>query len=241
MYSINPLKTLKDKIKQPATAAADIIPRLTSNCLFVGASGSGKSTLLVNLMTRKEFYFGCFDQVFLISPTGRTDDVQKHLDLPDEHIIDDLSEAPDFIENLMDEQREAIEQDGADGAPQICIIYDDVIANRDLMKSTAFTSSFVMSRHFNFTTLLCTQSFTRVPRVCRLQAQNTFLFAPGMSEMELIAEEHAAPGFTKKRMHKLISYAVEEKFSFLHINRRCPFETRYRKNLSDIIVLESVQ
>jgi hypothetical protein len=191
-------------------------------------------------MTRKEFYYGLFDKVFLISPTGRTDDVQKHLDLPDEHIIDDLAEAPAFIFELMEEQRGAILELGADGAPQICIIYDDCISNRDLMKSKEFVTSFIASRHYNLTTMLCTQSFTRVPRVCRLQAQNTILFGPGMGEMELIAEEHAAPGFTKKRMFKLISYAVEEPFSFLHINRRCPFETRYRKNLDEIIVLESV-
>jgi hypothetical protein len=142
--------------------------------------------------------------------------------------------------NLMDEQRAAIEKNGADKANQICVIYDDVVSNRDLMKSDAFTRSFIMSRHFNFTTMLCTQSFTRVPRVCRLQAQNTFLFAPGMSEMELLAEEHAAPGFSKKRMFKLISHAVEGKFNFLHINRRQPFETRYRKTLDQIIVLDSV-
>ena len=61
-----------------------------------------------------------------------------------------------------------------------------------------------------------------------------------MSEMELIAEEHAAPGFTKKTMFRLIQFAVAGKYNFLHINRRQPFETRYRKNLDQVIVLDSV-
>lgn len=240
MYKIEPLKTSKDKIKQPASAQANVIPRLTSNVLFVGASGSGKSTLLVNLMTLPQFYKGWFDEVFLISPTGKTDDVQGHLDLDEEHIVDDLQEAPKLLEELMQEQRDLIEKQGADKAPQICLIFDDVISDRELMKSRAFTTCFVASRHYNFTTMLATQSYTRVPRVCRLQAQNLFYFKGGQSEAELLSEEYSAPGFNKKRMFRLINFATGDKFSFLHVNRRVPFQQRYRKNLDQIIDLDSV-
>ena len=240
MYAINPLKTSKDQIKQPAAAEEDIIPRLTSNVLFVGASGSGKSTLLVQLMTQPVFYKDWFDRVILVSPTGRSDDVQGHLNLDQDDIIDDLDSAPEFIGELMEEQRNDIEDMGADKAKQIALIYDDCISHRDLMRSREFVSSFVASRHYNFTTMLATQSYTRVPRVARLQCQNLFYFKGGNSEMELLSEEFAAPGFNKKRMFKLINYATGEKYSFLHVNRRVPFETRYRRNLDEIIVLDSV-
>jgi hypothetical protein len=240
IYDIKPLETSKDKIEQPLAAIEDIIPKLTSNMLFVGASGSGKSTLLVQLMTQPQFYQGWHDEVYLISPTGRSDDVQGHLNLDEDNIIDDLDSAPAFIAELMEQQRDDIEDMGADKAKQIAIIYDDVISHRDLMKSKEFVASFVASRHYNFTTMLCTQSFTRVPRVARLQCQSLFYFKGGNSEMELLAEEMAAPGFSKRRMFNLINYATDDKYSFLHVNRRVPFETRYRRNLNEVIVLESV-
>ena len=140
----------------------------------------------------------------------------------------------------MEDQRDDIEDHGAAKTKQIAIIYDDVISHRDLMKSKEFVSSFVASRHYNFTTLLCTQSYTRVPRVARLQCQNLFYFKGSNSEMELLSEEFAAPGFSKKRMYNLINFCTGEKYSFLHVNRRVPFETRYRRNLNEIIVLDSV-
>lgn len=240
MYSIKPLSTRKDKIAQPSAAEAGTIPKLTSNVLFVGASGSGKSTLLVTLMTAKWAYKDWFDEVFLISPTGKTDDVQNHLGLDDDHIIDDLKDAPGLLADLMEEQRDDIQARGADKAKQICLVFDDVISDRDLMKSNEFTTCFVASRHYNFSTFLCSQSFTRVPRVCRLQAQVLFYFKGGRSEQELLAEEYSAPGFSKKRMFKLIDFCTSEKYSFLTVNRRLDFAERYRKNLDTIVDLASV-
>lgn len=244
MFKINPLKTRKDDIKQPDVALADIIPRLTSNNLFVGASGSGKSTLLVNFIKEKLYWLGWFDRVMLVSPTAETDDIQREIheliEDPDEDIITDLNEAPGKIRAVMDEQRELIEANGADKAPQILLIYDDVISHKDLLKSDEFGSSFIMSRHFNFTTCLCTQSFTQAPRKCRLQCQNLFYFRGSNSELEQMVEEFSPPGFSKARMRLLVSFATTEKYSFLHINRRVPFEIRYRRNLDEVIDLDSV-
>ena len=70
-YKIEPVKTSKDSIKHPALSEEMVIPRLCSSTILVGKSGSGKSVLLHNLMTRKEFFLGCFDKTFLISPTVR--------------------------------------------------------------------------------------------------------------------------------------------------------------------------
>lgn len=239
---IVPIDTRKDDIEQPILAEATVIPRLTSNVLFVGASGSGKSTLLANLLTRSEFMEGWFDRTLLVSPTARTDDIQKLISdaLEDQDIVDDLKEAPEIIGELMDEQREKIEKEGADKAPQICLIYDDVVADRDLMKSDVFSRSFIMSRHFNFTTFLCTQSFTAAPRRARLQCQNLFYYKGSNSEAELLAEEFSPPGFNKKQMLRLIAFATDEQYSFLHVNRRATFDTRYRRNLDQVIDLTTV-
>ena len=71
MFTIKPLETSKDKIKQPSSSVAGIIPQLCSSMLFVGSSGSGKTTLLVRLMTSDWGFKGWFNEVYLISPTAR--------------------------------------------------------------------------------------------------------------------------------------------------------------------------
>lgn len=235
MFDIKPLKTLKDKIKQPPAAESDIVPRVTSAVLFVGATGSGKSTVLVNMLTRKELLGKAFDRTFLVSPTAKTDDVQKHLKVPDDDIIDDLTEAPDVLSQIMDSQRALIEEKGADKAPLYALIYDDVVGDRDLMKHENFVKTFIACRHYNLTTFLCSQSYTAVPRRVRLQAMNIIYFKGSNSEAELLAEEYAPPGLNKKATLALIDFATDDKYSFLHINKRVPFEERYRRNLNQII------
>ena len=71
-YDIRPVKTSKDAIKHPKLSEEGVIPKLNCSTILVGKSGSGKSVLLHNLLTRKEFFHGHFDKIFLISPTGET-------------------------------------------------------------------------------------------------------------------------------------------------------------------------
>jgi predicted ATPase len=146
--SIRTIPTKKDKIKQPPLSEADVIPRINSSALFVGASGSGKTTVVANLLTRSDMLAGAFDRTFLISPTAKTDDIQGYLQVPDEDIIDDLKEAPGFLREIQEEQRDEIEAKGADKAKKYLVIFDDVISDRDLMRSDEFIRSFIMNRHF---------------------------------------------------------------------------------------------
>lgn len=232
---IQTIPTKKDKIEQPTLAEADIIPRINSSILLVGHSGSGKTTLLANLMTRKDMYKDAFDEVFLISPTAKSDDVQKYLELDDDHIVDDLKEAPDLLKELMEEQRAAIESQGADKAPLMAILFDDVIANPELMKTPEFTKCFIACRHYNFTTFICSQSFKGVPKKCRLQANNVFFFRGSNTEMEAILEDRSPPSMNKKEGISMIEFATREPYDFLHINMRKPFESRYTRNLDETI------
>jgi adenylylsulfate kinase-like enzyme len=234
-FKIEPLATLKDKIKQPPAAEQNVVPQINSAVLFVGATGSGKSTVLVNLLKRKELLGGAFERIFLISPTAKSDDVQKHLEVPEEDIIDNLREAPEVLEQIMDSQREEIISKGAHKAPLYALVYDDVVGDRDLMKHENFVKTFIACRHYNMTTFLCSQSYTAVPRRVRLQAMNIFYFKGSNSEAELLAEEYAPPGLNKKDTLKLISFATGDKYNFLHINKRVPFEERYRRNLDQVI------
>jgi predicted ATPase len=232
---ITPIKTKKDKIVQPPYAEANIIPRINSCCLFIGASGCGKTTTLANLLQKPQFLYKCFHRIILVSPTARSDDIQKSLDLDDEDIIDDLKGAPMYLQEIMNEQRDDIEEFGADKAPKMCVIFDDAVADKELLNSDVFVKCFIACRHYNFTTFICSQSYKAVPKKCRLQAKNIIYFAGANSENETIMEDRCPPFMSKKKGLELVEFATRDRFSFLHIVMAEPFQTRYRKNFGEII------
>lgn len=235
---IKTIPTSKDKIKQPKLCEQNIIPRINSRSIFIGNSGSGKSTLVANLLTRKDMLGKAFDRRILISPTAKTDDIQKHLKFEEDDIIDDLEQAPMFLKQLEESQRDAIQESGADRAPLVLVLFDDVVSDNRLMKSKEFIDSFILSRHFNFTTFLCSQSYNMIPRKCRLQAKNIFFFASSTSETDVLVEDRAPPGYTKKEARKLVEDATADDFSFLHINMEARLPTRYRKNLDEVFITQ---
>ena len=242
--SIAQLETKKDKIKQPLLATKEenmIIPPLGSSVLISGKSGSGKSTLLANLIKDKRFYKGFFKKIFLFSPTANGDDIQKQLDIPAKHVFTDLEEAPELLEVIIDAQKGTLERTTADKADQWAIIFDDVIGDVKFMNSKAFTQCFYQVRHICCTTFICTQHFNRVPRICRLQANFVMYFKGSMSETETLVEEFAPPGMNKNEFRRLIVDATSDGFDFLTINMKVGWDTRFRKNLDELIPMTGVE
>lgn len=236
--TIRPLETHKDKIKQPKLASKEmnmLIPPLGSSVIISGKSGSGKSTLLANLLLDKRFYKGWFDKIFLFSPTAKGDDIQKQLNIPENHVFTDLQEAPELLELILKSQKEKLEKTTADKAQQYAIIFDDVIGDTKFMNSVSFTQCFYQVRHVCCTTFICTQHFKRVPRVCRLQANFIFYFRGSQSELDTLVEEFAPPNLHKNDFKKLVFNATKGDFSFLTINMKVPWSLRFRQNLGTIL------
>tara|TARA_R110000772_G_scaffold233016_2_gene344585 strand:+ start:914 stop:1639 length:726 start_codon:yes stop_codon:yes gene_type:complete len=237
MLSIKPLKSKKDKIKQPHLAAAGHIPKINTSTIFSGRSGSGKSVCMVNLLTRPEMLGDAFDEVYLISPTGSSDDIQKQLKLSNDNIFIDVMEGIKHMVDVLEVNRIMIESIGADRAPKIALLYDDVIGDRQLLKHPMFIKSFIACRHYNLTTFICTQSFTAVPRCCRLQANNIIIFACSDDESKLLSESHTPSKYKRKEFVEMLEMATEDPYSFLYINLTQPQRTRYRKNFETILTL----
>ena len=78
---ITPLKTKKSDLPQSPFMEADIINRFPSLTLCIGKSGSGKSNVMANMLTKKEFMKDFFDDIYLFSPTAKSDDIVEHLKL----------------------------------------------------------------------------------------------------------------------------------------------------------------
>lgn len=241
--SIKLVPTEKDSIQHPHLAShpLGIIPKLNSSLLLVGKSGSGKSTLLANLVADPRFYGGkkSFDLMFLISPTGLADDVQKALKIPESQVFTDLmGEGIPALARIHAHQEDEIKKYGAGKAKKILVIFDDCVGDTKFMREKSFVQSFIACRHYNCTTILCSQHFTRIPRVCRLQANYLAFFQVSNSEAELLAEEFAPPRMKKKAFLQLVDDAMSEKHSFLGINMKQPWESRFRRNLDEVINLD---
>lgn len=245
---IRKVKTSKDKIKNPSLAEQDLIPKLGTSSIMNGTTGQGKSTLLTNLISSKHFFGSplpdgsdVFKHKFLVSPTAEGDDVQKKLGIEEEDTFTNLEEAPELISVILAAQKEKVKELGSDRADQVLMIYDDVISHPLFMRTDEFTKSFIASRHFNMTTFICSQSWTAVPRRCRLQAKNIFFFASPLSEVELLCQEYCPPNMTKKQFFKMVDYATSEPYSFLYINKSVGMEDRFRKRLDEKLNLAYFQ
>jgi hypothetical protein len=246
--SISPIETSKDLIEQPELAKHEnmYIPPLGSSVVISGKSGSGKSTLLANLVLDKRFYGasvekpkGWFSKIFLFSPTANGDDVQKSLNVPKEHVFTNLDEAGELLDVILDSQQSKLDKSkGADEVEQFLIIFDDVIGDTKFMNEKAFSRCFYQVRHVNCTTIICTQHFMKVPKVCRLQANFVFFFAGSLADVNMITEEYAPPRVTKNDFMRLVNDATNrDRFAFLTINNKVPTDIRFRQNLGDIIPL----
>lgn len=238
-------ETNKSKIPQRQSMEDNIIPRHPQSVIFNGRSGSGKSNLIVNLLTRPEFYGRTnpdnpktqyFDLIFLFSPTAKNDDLPKYLQIPDSRTYDSNFDAP--LDHIIETQKNIIEKEGIDKAPKILILFDDIQSQKKFMNSPNFTKMFIQNRHHGISTWVACQSFTRLPRILRLQANGLFIFPSSGSETEILAQEFTPPHVKKRTFEKLIQHATKERFSFLFINMNEPPETRYRKNLDTILTIK---
>lgn len=242
---IVPFKTNKHGIEQRKLMKENVIPRHASAVLFNGRSGSGKSNLLVNLF-RPQFYgrtkkddpkSAYFDLVFLFSPTCHNDDLAKYLELPQKRMFDSNYEKA--LKHIVETQRQLVNRLGVDKSPKVLIVFDDIQSQRKFMNSPYFTLCFIQNRHINISTWVCCQSFTRLPRICRLQANNLFVFAGSNSETDVLAEEFCPAHTSKKQFLELLKHATSKQYDFLHINMRENADRRFRRNLDNILKMNN--
>jgi hypothetical protein len=83
------------------------------------------------------------------------------------------------------------------------------------------------------TVFISVQSYKKTPRSLRINANNVIIFRVNESELDKIAEEMAQE--SKDEFKAIVHYATREKYSFLFINTRAPYEERYRLRFQDFI------
>lgn len=238
-WDIVPFKTLKNDLPKTEGMECGVICKFPSMQLFVGQSNSGKSTLLCNMCVNPKLMGEFFDKIYLISPTAKIDDLVEHLELDPDNTWDDLPKAAIDLETLLDNQAFDIEEEGIDAVAKdrkTLVICDDCVGNKQFMKSDVLTKLAIHGRHNLVSSIICTQSYTKVPRAIRIQAQGLALFPSNQNEVKLINEDYCPSGCSHKEFKRIIDFATDELYSFLYINNHCKDpKNKFRKKLGDII------
>lgn len=177
-----------------------------------------------------------FDKVYLFSPTAEIDDLTKHLKLKPEFTITNPTE--EKILEILNNQENMIKERGIDYVAKhskVLLIFDDIISHPKFLQSKAMIRLATMGRHFLISSIINTQSYTKVPRAIRLQANAIILFPSSQNEVKLLVEDTCPPRCDKKSYNKLIDYATKGKHDFLFINNFEPKETRFRKGFEEYL------
>ena len=243
ILKVLPLATSKHKIKINQFMKDDIIPKHPCSMVLCAPSGGGKTNLLVTLLKDKNFYGGYFNIIFLFSETasfGGDDLYVKHLSkaIPRKHMFPPNEEGIKAIKKIMKLQQDIIKKDGILKSPKILMLFDDIAHSTKFLKCDQYLMLHIANRHLNISTFSLTQSYTKIPRACRCQV-SAIMFFHGCTntEKERLADEHTPSGMTWKTFLPLIDYAIDEKYSFLFINKFAPMATRHRKGLHTILEL----
>jgi energy-coupling factor transporter ATP-binding protein EcfA2 len=238
-WKIKVYDTAKNNLPMTEGMELGVIPKFPSMMLLVGKSGSGKSNLLVGLCKDPALMGNFYDEIYFISPTADVDDLVEHLKLKKENVWSDLDEAVKDLGILMDNQAHDVERYGIAKTPKVLVVVDDCIGNKAFMKSDILTKLAIHGRHNLMSSIICTQSYTKVPRAIRLQAAGLALFPSSQNEVKLLIEDYCPANHSKKSFEKIVKFATDEPHQFLFIQNHCKkMKERYRKNLGLIIDLK---
>jgi len=238
-YKIKPIETEKSGIPQRACAKKQIMPKFPFSMIISGRSGCGKTCCLLNILTNKKLYGGYYHYTIVFSPTaGEYDDSYKCLKLPPENFIKEFS--PESLNQIIESRKKLIKDKGIEWVAKnsrVLLILDDVIANRSFLASPEALVLFSLLRHYLCSVIILIQSYTKVPRAMRIQANATIIFPSQRNEVEIIKDEITPTNLTKKEFEKVIEHCCSDKHSFMYINSHAERGKQIRKNLDEIINL----
>jgi hypothetical protein len=193
-----------------------------ASVLIVSKSGGGKTNLLMSILT----VYSCYDKIYLVTP---------HLDQPKYQTLIKFYEkieekTGEEILEVFETIEEAPTGEDMDTELQNCIVFDDVIMNKDLSEVENW---FVKNRHSNTQVYFLTQSYTKkTPIVVRQNANyHIFLKTPSRKNQSLIYQE-LGYNTTKERFVEMFNDATDGyNFFMIDLKTLDPMK-QYRKNFN---------
>ena len=228
MGKIKVFPTPDYKSKQPHDPA---VPQLPSTGILLGPSKSGKTVVALISMILEQ-YRGCFERIYVFSPSINVDDGWKPVK---QYIEETMKVNTDreqvYFENwdeaalrrIIDQQRKITQvskQMKMKQLYQILILIDDFADSPNLHKRTgdsALDTLFVRGRHFQISTWVSTQKLRLISNAVRVNAQFFMVWRlRNQLEKDSLLEELTAL-VPKQQLHAMYEEAVREPYSFLYI------------------------
>jgi len=227
-YAIKVHKDNKEGIKQPSCCKIELTPKLPTQILVIGKSGSGKTLATINLLTNKKLLKDAFDYILFYSGIHPDKELLKALKLKEDCIKVDFKE--DDVKSVLDKMTSACKKaKDLSQVPTLLMFFDDILAQKDFLKSTTLVKLATTSRHYNISVVYLTQYYKKIPPVVRTNCSYFIIFGACLSELEKIAEELCPPNMSKKQFLKLAGHATSQKYQFLSINTKCSPSKSMRK------------
>ena len=198
-----------------------VVPKLPMTGILLGPSKSGKTVALISMIL--EQYRGCFERVYIFSPSIMVDREQTYFEEWDEpalrHIIRQQRKITETSKQL--KMRSLF---------QILIVIDDFADNLHLHKrsgDSVLDTLFVRGRHFQISTLVSTQKLRLVSNAVRVNSQFFCIWRlRNQLEKDSLLEELTAL-VPKPQLEAMYEAAVAEPYSFLYIYLLNPLEKMF--------------
>ena len=259
-FVIRKAKDDEPEVKQPP--GSGVVPETHFRWICSGPSKSGKSNLCKYSLDH--FYAGTngkgswFDEIYLLSPTAHIDFLWSNLKgLDAKNRIS--KPTPKHLEHILEKQIKSIAGSTSEtalknvssstlarrkeNAKNILIIFDDAIAESQLIRSSIFLKLFIQGRHYGISSMVLTQSLMLVPRSVRLQATHLSLFPSRSSEVDRVYNEFGPRAMNRKEFAEMVEFATNpvpgDMYPFLHISAFHPEKTRYRRNFTHTLSINT--
>lgn len=201
------------------------LPQLPMRLCIYGASASGKGVLIASLLGKTFPYRKAFRKnIWIFSPTISLGDPSfSEIDLEEDHYVPDYDEK--LISKIWSEQDKIISAHGKKIAPQILLIFDDVVTSLTNAKASLLRKLYFSGRHSLISTICCSQLYSALPRAVRMNASDAIFFESGRKARMLIGEEQSIdPDQFEAIMERATSDAP---YSFLFVRYKKPVASRY--------------
>ena len=189
----------------------DIVDRVLIYC---ARRNSGKSELLkyiVNQFRHK------FDKIYVLSPTERVNDFYKESGLvEDDNIFDNWDE--NWVKSLIGKMTMINSKKPKDERKHICLICDDIVADKSLHSSSTMRTLIARGRHINISIIFTVQSLTMVSPLCRSNADFVFIGQLNNASLNIACDEYLAGSLDKKQFIEMYRKHTGD-FNFLIINQ----------------------
>jgi len=197
--------------------------KLPFRLIIAGNSGSGKTQTLLNLLYNMP---NTFEKIYIITKC-KSEPLYEFLEdkLGEDglSIKEGISELPDV--------------DSLDKTQNNLIVLDDLV-NESAKAQRPIADYFIRARKKNASIVYISQSFYAVPKLIRDNISYLIIKqVSSMKNLTMICRE-CSLGIEKKQLKKIYDDATQSKQDFLLIDLEGEKDERFRKNFSEIYVLD---